>query len=182
MAMSPNDPFGAPAQPGASYGNPPGDGTVPPKKSKKGLFIALGCVGAAVLGCLLCCGGGLASTYFAMGAAGQKYADQLQGSPVIEEHIGEIEDFSFDFGSMMTRASENPGTEEIAFSVQGSKGSGVVYLQQDNNGGAEFGILSATLVTPDGTSYPIEIGNPTDGNFPVELNEILDLNEEPVPQ
>ena len=68
MSMSPNDPFSSPNQPDASYGNPPGLGGGPPqKKSKKGLFIALGCVGATLLGVLVCCGGGSAAMYMGMG-------------------------------------------------------------------------------------------------------------------
>ena len=97
----------------------------------------------------------------------------------MDEHIGEIEDFSFSWKATMTRASENPGKEELAFEVKGSKGSGVVYIEQDKNSGQDFQMLSGVLIMPDGSSHSIDLNTTDDGGSP---SEMFDVDQELAPQ
>lgn len=179
MSMSPNDPFANPNQPAASYGDATGNS--PPKKSKKGLYIGLGCAGIVLLSILVCCGSAAMMTQFGIGIVADEYASQLEGNPVIVEHIGEIDELSVDWGSTFTRAAEGDGqSEAIGFSIRGSKGSGVVYIEQDNSSGDDVRMKSATLVTSDGNSFPIDVNAIDEGGIG-ELNEMFDVGEEVAP-
>ncbi len=170
MATAPNDPF---QNPNAStgYGTQDYDQQIQPKKkSNKGCLI--GCGVAGVLGLLVCCGGGGMLFWFAMSAYGEIVKAELQGNPVIVEHIGDIEsvDFSFNGSFEAAEAGNAAGETQIAFDLHGSKGSGRVVIVQGQGGQDGSPIQSAILILPDGTSVPININA-----GPNELEE-LDMN------
>ena len=175
MSSDPNDPFaGNPNSPGQSatgaQANPHA------KKSKGAKFWLIGCLGGSVLLGLVCCGGIAAMTQIGMSAMAGAFQSQIEGSPVIEEHIGEIESFTGGFFAMMEGAqSAEPGKPpELPFEVIGSKGTGTVYIQPAG-GGQEPGIMSARLVMSDGQSYPIEIDAPVQEE--VDLDGLFDAGE-----
>lgn len=108
---------------------------------------------------------------------------QLQGNPVIVEHIGEIESTSHSWTGTMEAAQQNQGSEsQLAFEVTGSKASGTVYVVQDRSGDGT-GIKSAILKLPNGTELPIDVGG-GDAEFnelEIELNDLIETGEIEVP-
>lgn len=160
MSSNPNDPFaGNPNSPN-QMGNGPMAGGPPQKKSKGKLFWLLGCLGGiGVLG-LICCGGMFATMQFGMGMLATQFQTQIEDSPVIAEHIGDIESFSMSFSALMENAqNQDPGgAPELPFEIIGSKGSGTVFIEQGSGGGGDEAVIrSARLVTSDGQTFPIEV-------------------------
>lgn len=174
MATAPNDPFqNSNADP--SYGSQNYDQQTP-KKSNKGCLI--GCGIAGVLGLLVCCGGGGAAIMFGLSAFGEIAKAELQGNPVIVEHIGEIESVDFSFGGTAGVAEENPGAgNTLVFDIKGDKGSGQVVIVQNQNGGGP--IESAKLLLPDGTELPIDLGaGPSEAEeMDFDLDEMFESGE-----
>ncbi|QDT06820.1 hypothetical protein K227x_52410 [Rubripirellula lacrimiformis] len=175
MSMSPENPFDAnPNAPGNSGGVYPDS---PPKKSKAKFWL-MGCGILGFVGLLVCCGGPLLMTQFGLSMLAGEFQKQLDGNPVIVEHIGEIESLSMNWSETIARAQNaEGGSEELAFEISGTKGSGVVMIQQDQSGDGT-GMQSATLVMEDGTRYPIEFApSPTDE---IDMDSIFDEGEIPV--
>jgi len=175
MSINSNDPFDNPnanqgqAQP--TYGQDDFAQT-PPKKSRKGLWI--GCGLALILGGLLCCGGPLLLIPFAQSAIGDLARAEVEHSPVVIEHIGEIESMSMDFMASVEEAQNvQPGQgSTLVFDVEGSKGSGQIIVQQ--SGGSEE-IDAAVLVTSSGERFPIELASRPASEFEdieAELNNL----------
>lgn len=150
--MTPNNPFESnPNARGASYGE------APPKKSKAKFWL-LGCGITGVLGFVVCCGGGVAVTQFGLTMLAGEFKKQLDGNPVIVEHIGDIESLEMSWSDTFAGAQNaDGGAEELAFQIKGTKGSGVVMIQQDQSGDGT-GMESATLVMEDGSRFPIDLG------------------------
>ncbi|TWU48432.1 cytochrome c oxidase assembly factor Coa1 family protein [Rubripirellula reticaptiva] len=174
MSMNPNNQFDA--NPNAP-GNSGSYGQAPPKKSKAKFWL-LGCGITGLVGILVCCGGSILMTQFGLSVLAGEFQKQLEGNPVIAEHIGDIDSFSMNWSDTIQAAqSADSGAEELAFAISGSKGSGKVMIQQDKSGDGT-GMQSAVLVMDDGERYPIELAaNPADD---LNMDDIFDEGELPV--
>lgn len=172
MSMSPNNPFDA-GQPQAGFDQPA------PAKKSSAKFWLIGCGVTGILGVLVCCGGSLLMTQFGLSVLAGEFQKQLDGNPVIVEHVGEIESLDMSWGETMKGAQNaEGGAEELAFTIKGTKGSGVVLIQQDKSGDGT-GMESATLVMDDGTRHPIDLGFGNDSNE-VDLDSMFDDGDVPV--
>ena len=157
----------------------------PQKSSKKGCLI--GCGIAGLIGLLVCCGGvayfGIKGPAFIADAVNAAMAEQLQGQlasdPSVQEQIGEIQSLQFDFTKTIEsaqKASEAGDEPRLAFRIQGSAGSGMVYIVQDKSAPNGVGIKSGTLVMDDGTEYPLNAGavNDAAGGLQINMDDIID--------
>ena len=166
MSTNPNDPFENPNSPqhtaqqtaGApAYGQ---DGFPQQQQSSSVGKWLIGCGLAGVLGVLVCCGGGYMLIQFSLNAIGTTIRSEIAESPVVEEHLGQIESFSFDFGAFIDEAeNQEPGqAPPLVFAIEGTKGSGQIFVQPSSGGGST--VESAVLVLPSGDRYPIELSGP----------------------
>ena len=107
-----------------------------------------GVIGVGLAG-VCCCGGVI---YFGMQVVTEGVGEQLCHHPTVVEHIGEVEQFSFNF--METGNAEGSG-DVLVFDVKGSKGTGLIYCEQipDSEGNPE--ILWAELRLPDGRKFEL---------------------------
>ena len=181
MSTNSNDPFDNPnAAQGPAGGQVGGQQTYgqadfaqpPPKKGGRGLLIGCGIVG--VVGLLLCCGVMGMFAYVAPGLFGDIVKAEVENSPTVIEHIGEIESMTLSMSASIDEAENfEPGqATPMAFEVQGTKGSGTIMVQQSRTG---QGIDSAVLVLPSGERLPIELASGSAGvldDIEVELNEL----------
>jgi hypothetical protein len=166
MSSDPNNPF-------QSDPEAPSDASAPRKGSKVWIWVLATLGVLALLGALVCCGGG----YFAFQAGQSMLADafkeQLQDTEVIRQHIGDIESMSLNLSATGEAAGGTGGT--LVFDISGSKGSGQVLVQQAP-GGDGTGIASAELVLSDGTRHQVDLGAPApevqlDENFEIDLGQ-----------
>lgn len=159
MSINSNDPFDNPnanqGQVQPTYGQDDFSQS-PAKKSRKGLWIGCGLV--ALLVPLLCCGGIGMIGYYGLDVMGDMVRAEVENSPTVIEHFGEIESMSLDFSATAEEAQNiQPGQgSPMVFDVQGSKGSGQIIIQQSGGG---QGIDAAVLVTSSGERYPIELAS-----------------------
>ena len=149
MSDRPNpthDPFDRPGEAPHQFGGAPQQGS-----SRIWLWV-LGTVGVlVVLAALVCCGGGYFVWQFGSEALARSVREDLQGNPVIEEHIGEIESVQMNLQATAQEQENVPNS--ITFDIEGTQGEGrLVVLQQ---AGAEGTISSAVLVLPDGTRHQV---------------------------
>ena len=79
-------------------------------------------------------------------------ASEFQDDPVIVEHIGEITESEWDFNETVN-ASNNDSTTTMVLVVKGTKGSGKIY-QETND---QTGEATAKLVMDSGEEYPLTV-------------------------
>ena len=152
MSMPPNNPFDRNQRTEDQR-----FGRAPEPRGSSTKFWLLGCGIAGLLVVLICCGGIVMIGQFGGSMLAGQLREQVDGHPVIEEHIGEIESLEMSWGETFERAQAGGDeAEELAFTIEGSKGSGVLMVQQDQQGEVSR-IESAVLVMPDGNRYPIEL-------------------------
>ena len=158
----------------------------PPQSSKKGCLIGCGIVG--LIGLLVCCGGvayfGVKGPAMLEGLVNESLATEfkpkLAADPSVQEQIGEIQSLEFDFTRTIENAQKasEPGSEPpMAFRIQGSAGSGIVYIVQDKSAPGGLGIKSGTLVMEDGTEYPLDVGAVNEaapGGLQINLDDMID--------
>ncbi len=177
MSMNTNDPF---ANPNANHGRTqPTYGQddfapAPPRKSNSRLW--LGCGLASLLGLLVCCGGFAALSYFGMDVMGDFVRSEVENSPTVIEHFGQIESMRFSISATAEEAQNiQPGQgSPMAFDVQGTKASGQIVVQQSRSG---QGVESAVLITADGQRFPIELIGNSDAeldDIEVQLNDLIE--------
>ncbi len=158
MSMSPNNPFEDP-QNDQGYLQDQGSGQTPKTKSGKGCLI--GCGIAGILGLLLCCGGGVFMVQFGVSALADQLERQIAGDPAIVEHIGDIESLEVNWSATIEEAQKTGDQDSgLIFEIKGSKGSGQFLVKQDKGG---EGIDMATLILPDGTRIPVNLGSGAPG-------------------
>ena len=174
MSMNPNDPFANPnanhgrAQP--TYGQ---DDFAPARPRNSNSKLWLGCGLASLLGLLVCCGGFAALSYFGMDMMGDLMRAEVEDSPTVIEHFGQLESMRFNISATAEEAQNiQPGQgSPMVFDVQGTKGSGQIVVQQSRSA---QGVESAVLITSDGQRFPIELL----GNSEAELDDIeVQLND-----
>lgn len=151
MSMSPNNPFEDP-QKDQGYA---WDQNVPPKP-KRGKGCLIGCGIAAILGLVVCCGGPVLLVNTGVGALGEQLQRQVANNPAIVEHIGDIQSFEVSWSATIEEA-QRTGEQDagLVFEIKGSEGSGRLLIKGDQGGG---GLDSATLILPDDTRIPIDVG------------------------
>lgn len=110
-------------------------GTPPPKRSLLWLWILLGVAGVLVLICCGCMGlayfGGGKAMNATMDLVGREIRPSLEADPVIQEHIGEIQSLSGDFGATIQESQKSGNQGEMVFNIRGTKGEGVVIGKPD---------------------------------------------------
>jgi hypothetical protein len=161
MSQYPSN-FG-PSSGGPSYGGPGGSpyaGAPQQPAPKKGpnwlLIIGIGvgvlALGGAGLG-VCCCGGGALAFPALTQVVADEVATQVADDPAIQEHIGTIEEITYNWNESMEASSE--GDERMAFDVSGSKGSGLLIVE-GASGGGDIDITYGELVLPDGGTFYLE--------------------------
>ena len=140
----PNNPYGA-----SSTQQPPA------KKSNTWLWILLGVGGVLILGCCGCFGAisffGKGALDAGMGMVAEQIKPGLNADPVVQEHLGEIQEMSWDL--MATgEASKGDGPDKVVWDVKGSKGEGQITGEMDQTGGAAR-LKNGVLRMKDGTEH-----------------------------
>ena len=148
MSRAPNNPFQPQPQPDTYAQNQQ------PKQAGNSCLWVFAIVGVlAVVGGLVCCGGG----YFLFNAAtdlvAEAAAQELKKNPVVKEHIGNIESLEI---NLRESAKQNQETEGVVFvfDIKGDKGSGKIVVVPGEN---ENEFESINLVMDDGTTHEIPV-------------------------
>jgi len=133
---------------GSPYQPPidPSYGAAPHNKSSLAWLWILLVLGGGV-GLLVCCGGGGALVYFGLGVMGEEVADQLRDHPVIQEHLGGIDNIEVDFTASAARDDD----DEFVFKVSGPKGSGKLIAKTATDDNGDDQVVSGSLRTATGT-------------------------------
>ena len=113
------------------------------------ILAILGGLGAVTF--LACCGGCLALAYFGKSVAERELTDQLRDNPALQEHIGDIEQLSYNF--IATAAIEDDDVE--VYDVQGTKGKGEITMKTSSLMDAEDEIIWARLRLDSGETVEL---------------------------
>lgn len=161
MATAPQDPFN-------QGGTPPGQ---PPRQKSNVWLWVLGIVGGlGLLGILICCGSMFAFYRFGTGMLGEQVKNQLQGNPVVQEHVGNIE--SVDMNLAATAEETQGGNRDVlVFDVQGSKSVAQLAARVEGEK-----IVSAELIMPDGTRHDVALPGALDEELDIDAGE-LEIDE-----
>lgn len=164
----------------------------PPARSTSGLKIVLIVLAVlAVLGLLVCAGfAGL--VYFGFNKSqemvGQEFKSQLEGNPVLEEEIGELQTVTLSIIETAKRQQEGAGDQRMVMRVEGTEGKGTVLATVRQDGSKR--ITAATLETEDGRTVELPIEEDTtgleetdiDAGEPIEEEQpadVVEVTEEP---
>lgn len=159
-----------------------------PAKSTSGLKIVLIVLAVlAVIGLLVCAGiAGLVYFGFNKGQemAGAEFKSQLEGNPVLEQEIGELQTVTVSLMETARRQQEAGGEPRMVMRVAGTEGEGVVTATLSDDGRNR--IVAATLETEDGRTVELPIEEDTtsleemdiDVGEPVEEQEEVMIEEE----
>ncbi len=144
-----NNPYSASTQP------------IAPKKSNVLMYVLLGVGAVLVLGCCGCAGamywGGDAAMKAAMNVMGEQLKPSLQADPVVQEHVGDIQKLSMNFGASTVetqKAQKGGGQQRMVFDIEGSKGKGQV-TGNVNQGSNPPRLSNGELKMSSGQSYPL---------------------------
>ena len=108
-----------------SYNDPNFPHRQPPGSGNRTLFWILGIVAAIViLGAIACCGIGYFGVRFVSTEVAKQLRPQLQSSPEIAEHIGEIQEMTLNVQAMQ----QEDRAGKMVFDITGTKGSGQVIV------------------------------------------------------
>ena len=172
MFNRPDNPFQQ-GGPGTMYN----DQQVKKSGSKVWLWV-LGIIGGlTVIGALVCCGGGYFGYQAVTNMIAEAYKSQLQGNPVIVEHVGEIESMKLNLTTTQEQAQSSGGM--MAFDIVGSKSSATLLVRQAP-GGDGTAIADAELLMPDGTRHDVPIDDFGD-DFGVEMGDDAGDGSQPTP-
>jgi hypothetical protein len=103
---------------------------------------------------------------------------------VVEEHIGEVRSVSLEIleTSRQTQKAQEDGKKGVlVFSLEGSKSSGQLRVDQNDSNEPDFS--SALLVMPDGSRYAIDASSETDldgmdvDDLEMELGDMIDSGD-----
>jgi len=136
------------------YGNPYGDPRFqpqPPKKSLWWLWLLLG--GGVVMG-VVCCGL-IGLMFVGFNLIEQELTTQIQRDPVVQEHIGEVENVEFDFMKSVTETERSGDNDTMVFHVEGTKGSGdIIGRSVTGDDGVEH-LEGGVLRMPSGEEFQL---------------------------
>jgi hypothetical protein len=123
----------------------------PPKSSNRTLFWILGIVSfITVGGAIACCGLGYFGIQMATKELATQFRGQIENSPEVAEHIGDVEDMTLSFQAMQ-QAGE---AAKLVFEIKGTKGSGQVSVDLSKAEGKNPE-EAFELVLPDGQRIPL---------------------------
>lgn len=125
----------------------------PPKSNNRTLFWILGIVSFITIGgAIACCGLGYFGIQMATKELATQFRGQIESSPEIAEHIGEVEDMTLSFQAMQQAGEAG----KLVFEIKGSKGSGQVSVDlskaERQNTEEAF-----ELILADGTRLPLTV-------------------------
>ena len=148
MSQTPQDPFGRPG-----YDPSGGErfGSEPPRRSNVWLWVIGGVLAVGLLGVLACCGSIFFAFQFGSGMLADQLQGELQGNPVIREHIGDVESAQMNLTATAQEAQEAEANDVLVFDVEGSIGKGRVTASQRGDR-----LRPRELILPDGTRHPLE--------------------------
>lgn len=134
-----------------SYNDPNFPHRQPTRSSNRTLFWVLGIIAAIVLiGAVACCGFGYYGFQFIGSQLANQLRPQLQNSPEIVEHIGEIQTMTLNPQAM--QQTDHSG--KMVFDVTGTQGNGQIVVDPEQLGQqtADEGVV---LILPDGRQIPL---------------------------
>ncbi len=114
----------------------------PRRKRGVGFWIFVGC-GTALLLAATCCGGGFLLLNLAFKEFESAVETALADNPVLQEHLGEIEDVEIDVQGFIQEKGD-----VMVFSVRGTRATGTVRVLEEDLEDGE--ILRAQLKLPSG--------------------------------
>jgi len=154
----------------------------PPKSNNKTLFWILGIVSFITIGgAIACCGLGYFGIQMATKELATQFRGQIENSPEIAEHIGEVEDMTLSFQAMQQAGEAG----KLVFEIKGDKGSGQVSVDlskaEGKNPEEAFELILADgqripLTTMKGDDLDFEIGEP-DAESPDVGPESSDMDD-----
>lgn len=125
-------------------------------KSNKTTYVILGITGFGFLMTVACCGG---FAFWGWGLFTDQAEAALNRNPIIQRHIGDIEDIDTDFV-----ATGNEENEDVyVFRISGPKGSGTVTAEFLTVDAETEEVVSGTLELSTGETYDLMADVP-DGN------------------
>jgi hypothetical protein len=125
----------------------------PPKSSNRTLFWILGIVSFITIGgAIACCGLGYFGIRMATQELATQFRGQIQSSPEIAEHIGDVEDMTLSFQAMQQAGEAG----KLVFEIKGTKGSGQVSVDLAKAEGPNPE-EAFELVLSDGTRLPLTV-------------------------
>lgn len=119
--------------------------------SNKLFWLVLG--GGFITTVLLCCGGTIVLGRFGLGVLAADIEMQLRDHPVIQVHIGQIEELSVNF----TRSAALEDTDTFIYEIRGNRGSGELTVTSHAQWiGDQEQIVAATLRLENGEVIELE--------------------------
>ncbi|MDA1194657.1 MAG: hypothetical protein O2894_05685 [Planctomycetota bacterium] len=86
-----------------------------------------------------------------IGMIAEQVKVDIRDNPVIQEHIGEIQDISID----LTASGAAGGNETFVFDIKGTKGSGQLTATIVTKGADQEKVTAGTLRMADGTTHEL---------------------------
>lgn len=109
------------------------DSSPPPPAKKSNLGCILAVVGGiALVGLLVCCGGGYSLMSVGFDMMGAQATTAIRANPIANEKIGEVKSCKVDFAASAAHPENQNSDGErqiMVFNVEGTKGSGVLTAQ-----------------------------------------------------
>jgi len=137
------------------YSNPSQPGGAPAsKKSGIGTPLIIICitVGVCLTVIVVCCGACGILGYVGIGQQSEELADELRFNPVIQEHIGDIETFEYQFWD----SSDIDDYNTEVYAVKGTKGSGEIVVKYISDDDLNVEIEWAELTTSSGEKHVVK--------------------------
>jgi len=132
-----------------------------PKKSNVLMYVLIGVGVTLLVGCCGCGGflilGGQSMMNSAMNLVGEQIKPTLQADPVVQEHVGEVQKISMNFGASMEETQKSQkagGAQRMVFDVEGTKGKGKIVGTTDESG-PKPRLKNGELRMPTGETFPL---------------------------
>jgi len=120
-----------------------------------------GCLISILVVGVLMIGGSIGGYYWVKGLMEDQAELAVQDDPVLEEHIGTIQEIDLNWGAMGS-AEENQGEKKdksrpfFVFDLVGSKGSGRLTIAMEKGGEKGMTFSDGSLTMDDGKRYTLE--------------------------
>lgn len=149
-----------------SYNDPNFPHRQPPRSGNRTLFWVLGTLAAlGVIGAVACCGFGYYGFQYIGTQLVNQLRPQLQSSPEIVEHIGEIEEMTLN-----PQAMQQPDhSGKMVFDITGTQGTGQIVMDPEKFGDPSVA-EGVVLILPDGNRIPLTgLGPPPESIDPAPV-------------